>query len=119
MANVAMRAFGYAYRRLRPFVPGGARYAGVVSCYDRPWSDDYVPRSWLPLEGVVGDEPEYEGALCRGLREHVRVGDRVVIVGAGIGVTAVVAAQCGGVVRCYEGSLEQVRLARKTIKRNR
>src|SRR5262249_53215960 len=63
---------------------------------------------------------DYESALVAGLKETVHPKDTVVIVGAGVGVTAVVAAQLAksGIVQCYEGGGKQVRLARETITRN-
>jgi hypothetical protein len=55
--------------------------------------------------------PEYEAALATGLRIHVKLGDRVVVVGGGIGVTATIAAlEAGpdGSVECFEGAREGV-----------
>ena len=71
---------------------------------------------------AFADQPDYEAALVAGLSETVRPGDNVVIVGAGLGVTAVVAAlRTGpsGTVQCFEGSKQYVRLAQQTAARNR
>jgi hypothetical protein len=56
------------------------------------------------------------------LNETVRPGDSVVIVGAGLGVTAVVAAlRAGpsGKVQCFEGSKQYVSYAQQTAARNK
>ena len=64
------------------------------------------------------DDPNYEKALIESLKENVEPGDKVVIVGGGWGVSAVVAAkQVGerGEVVVYEGSREYVEYIKKTI----
>lgn len=53
---------------------------GIPVCYDKKWGEPWA------------DQPDYEDGLVVGLTETLRSGDRVVIVGGGIGVTAVVAA---------------------------
>lgn len=125
--DVLIRGFGRAYRAMRPHIPsqGPITYAGIPTCYDRKWTDRLIPSRCLPwwTEVQMGNRLQsYEAALLRGLREHVRQGDQVVIVGGGIGVTAVFSArQTGpsGTVKCFEGSLEQVGLMKKTIQRNK
>lgn len=107
------RGIGAGYRRgVRPLLPKGppARLGGVLTCYDVKWADRHVPLSWLPwwMSNATGC-PSYEGALVSGLNEHVRAGDKVVVVGGGIGVTAVNAALRAGPsghVECFEGSRE-------------
>jgi hypothetical protein len=68
------------------------------------------------------DEPDYEDALVAALSETVRSGDRVVIVGGGIGVTSVVAAlrtgPSGG-VQCFEGNKGRVLQVQETAARNK
>lgn len=52
------------------------------------------------------DAPGYEQALVEALKVNIRPGDRVVIVGGGLGVTSVIAATAVGAaghVDCYEG----------------
>jgi hypothetical protein len=122
VSGLARRSVAYAYRRgVRPCIPLGdpVHYAGIPICYDRKWSDRMVPTSWVPGEAL--DQPDYEATLLAGLSETIRPGDRVVIVGAGFGVTAVVAAlRTGpaGTVQCFEGSKQHVRLAQQTAVRN-
>ena len=97
--SLLRRSIAYAYRRgVRSCLPGEpVRYAGKPICSDRKWGDGLVPATWVPEEVREGaDEPDYEAALLTGLSETVRPRDKVVIVGAGLGVTAVVAALCAG-----------------------
>lgn len=121
VGSLAYRALGFGYRRgLRGFFPSDpVRYAGVPIDLDRCAADRMVPADWLP---DLHDKPRYEEALVTGLRMQVRAGDRVVVVGCGLGVTAVVAAECAGSqgrVDCYEGSFQQYCRARKTFKRSK
>src|ERR1035437_338069 len=116
------RGAAHIYQKIRPLIPGGypARLGGIVTCYDHKWIDRLVPSTWLPWR-LVYELESYEAALLSGLNQHVREGDRIVIVGAGIGVTAVCAAlRTGGSgrVECFEGSLEQCKQVKKTAKRN-
>lgn len=121
------RALGFAYRRLiRPWLPGRALvYAGLPVCYDRKWGDAIVPTAWLPdfgFETGRTDEPGYEVALIAALNDTVKPGDKVVVVGGGVGVTAVIAANLAGpsgTVVCFEGSKQYVGHIRETAKRNR
>ncbi|MET0259298.1 MAG: FkbM family methyltransferase [Methylobacterium sp.] len=123
--GVLNRTAGFGYRRgLRPFLPKGppARLGGVLTCYDVKASDRLVPTSWLPwwMSDPTGC-PSYEGALVSGLAEHVRPGDRVVVVGGGIGVTAVNAALHAGPsghVECFEGSARNCGFVRETAALN-
>ncbi len=107
------RFYQWSLRRLMPVV-GTIRYADVVTPYDVRWGDGAIG---LP----TADIPDYEEALILGLRAHVRSGDRVVIVGGGIGITAVVAARAtgsSGRVTCYEGSRDQIALIEQVLDRN-
>jgi protein-L-isoaspartate O-methyltransferase len=127
LSGLTRRSIAYAYRRgVRPYIPGRPiRYAGVPICHDRKWGDGLVPITWVPWEirkAVRGDEPGYEAALVAGLIETVRPGDSVVVVGAGLGVTAVVAAlRTGpsGVIQCFEGSKRYMMCAQQTAARNK
>jgi hypothetical protein len=122
VTGLAGRALAAAYRRgVRPWLPsaGPARYGGVPVAYDRKWGDRRVPARWVPDEAK--DVPEYEATLIAGLKELVRPGDRVVVVGGGVGATAITAAlQAGpaGSVRCFEGARESVEKVRRTAEIN-
>jgi hypothetical protein len=121
-AGVVRRGIALAYRRVvRPVLPrvGHVRYAGIPVAYTRKLGDRSVPRSWRP--GTVEDVPDYEAALVDGLRRNVLPGDRIVVVGGGVGVTAAVAALAtgpGGKVTCFEGGREQAALVRRTAELN-
>lgn len=115
------RAALHLYRGVRPLLPARepVRLAGVPTAYDRKWGDGMVPAHWHgdPAEDV----PDYETALVNGLKAHVRPGDRVVVVGGGVGVTATVAAlqsAPSGRVDCFEGGREGARLVAVTARRN-
>jgi hypothetical protein len=113
---------------VRPCIPGEpVRYAGIPICFDRKWGDHLIPKTWVPDANTLPpdarlDKPNYEATLVAGINETVRPKDRVVIVGAGFGVTAVVAALCAGPsgsVQCFEGSKLYVRFAQETVARNK
>ena len=91
----AKRRIAFAYRRgvrplLTPLEP--VRYAGIPICYDRRWGDSLVPASWTDPMDQLTDQPLHEATLIAGLNETIRPGDSVVVVGGGLGVTAVIAA---------------------------
>jgi hypothetical protein len=122
VSGLADRSIAYAYRRgVRPWLPGKpVHYAGIPICHDRKWGDRLVPITWAPVPR--GDEPGFEAGLVAVVKETVRSGDSVVIVGAGLGVTAVFAAlRAGpsGKVQCFEGSKQYVSYARQTAARNK
>jgi hypothetical protein len=122
VSGLARRSIAFAYRRwVRPFMPGEpVRYAGIPIYFDRKWGDRRVPTSWVGHDVV--DQPDYEATLVTGLSETVRPGDSIVVVGGGLGVTAVVAAlRTGpsGTVQCFEGSKKYVTLVQQTAASNR
>jgi hypothetical protein len=143
--SLAGRSVAYTYRRgVRPFIPSKPIcYAGVPTCYDRKWSDRLVPAAWvlgtgdpgdqpsyrettftdeLSFEATFRDQPDYEATLVAGLNEMIKPGDSIVIVGGGVGVTAVIAGlRTGpsGSVQVFEGSRQYVRLIQRTAARNR
>jgi threonine dehydrogenase-like Zn-dependent dehydrogenase len=121
VSGLAHRSIAYAYRQVRPWMPNKAiRYSGIPTCYDGKWGDHLVPKTWVP--DSYADEPGYEATLLAALNETVRPGDHVVIIGGGVGVTAVVAALrtgSSGIVQCFEGSKHYVRMAHQTVARNR
>lgn len=120
--GLGKRALGYFYRNaIRPLLPenGAVRYAGVQISRDRKLGDASIPDFLAPFG--MQDNPDYEATLIRGLRSHVRSGDKVVIVGGGEGVTVTLAAQMvgdAGSVTCYEGGEEYTKKVRRTADRN-
>lgn len=125
VGGLANRGLAFAYRRgVRPLLPvsGPARLGGVLTCYGLTVADRYVPRSWLPWWMTdPGGNSSYEAALVHGLGAEIRAGDRVVVIGGGIGVTAVKAALLAGPsghVTCFEGSAENCALVGRTAALN-
>src|SRR4051812_12054663 len=114
---------GKIYRNvIRPLLPpaGAVQYAGVPISLDKRWGDHLLSKSMLPFH--CHDIPDYEKGLIYGIKTQVESGDRVVVIGGGEGVTAVVAGIATGPtgkVICYEGSADQLPHIRKTIDRNR
>lgn len=103
--TMVLRISEHVHRTLiRPHLPQRrATYNGVVTKGAR------VCDRFCPWESV--DKPTYESAIVGALRDRVRAGDRVVVVGGGWGVSGVVAAvEAGqtGQVTVYEGSAEGV-----------
>jgi hypothetical protein len=101
------RATGAFYQRVvRPALPlrGHVRYGGVIVAEKR-LGDEWAPRHWTPDH--MEDRADYEYALLSGLSRATRAGDKVVVVGGGLGVTSAHAASLvgpSGRVVCYEGS---------------
>ncbi|MEO8668573.1 MAG: FkbM family methyltransferase [Bauldia sp.] len=118
----AKRFVSPIYRSVvRPYLPVAApvRYAGVPVSIDRKRGDVLLERFFGPFKSQ--DIPQYEFGLVTALRQNVRGGDRVVIVGGGFGVTVAVAALASapaGTVICFEGGAEQVANVRETAIRN-
>jgi hypothetical protein len=105
-------------RRVMP-VERPVRMAGVNIHRDRRYGDRFLTGPYF--RAYVSDVPDYEAALVKGLHMVVRPGMTVVVVGTGLGVTAVVAARLAGPngqVICYEGSRRNVASARETFRRN-
>lgn len=116
------RFVGAIYRKLiRRFLPETVpvTYSGIPVALTKKLGDDFVPRSLLPF--MHHDISDYEATLIGALREAVRPGNRVVVVGGGIGVTVAVAKRLTGpegAVTCFEGSAGQIELMQATFARN-
>jgi hypothetical protein len=75
---------------------------------------DFLPRKIKVYNGVALDigrlldtnvvDPNYKYPTNDGLRTHCRHDDHVVVVGGGLGVSAVVAAHTADTVTVYEGA---------------
>jgi hypothetical protein len=121
--SFSKRVAGYLYRRtIRRLLPTIAevRYAGIPISRERKFGDAALPDFLLP--NPLEDIEDYERTLIDVLRSHVRLGDKVVIVGGGEGVTAVVAAMAvgdSGSVVCIEGSSWSVAKVKATAARNK
>jgi hypothetical protein len=123
LESFSKRVAGYLYRRtVRKLLPTIAevKYAGIPISRERKFGDAALPDFLLP--NPLEDIEDYERTLIDALRSHVRLGDRVVIVGGGEGVTAVVAATAvgdAGSVVCIEGSGWSVSKVKATAARNK
>jgi hypothetical protein len=116
------RAAALVYRKwIRPALATSSHleYNGVRIARERKAFDSRLPGLYRPYE--LQDILDYEGALVTSLRRCVQGGDTVVIVGGGVGVTTVVAAQQvgpSGSVLCYEGAETCVSDIRKAVRLN-
>lgn len=91
------------------------------------WIRPHLPPKVVRLSGITAfagsiadlslqDNPDYEREAIDALREHVREGDAVRIVGCGVGVTAAVALEAGAeTVEGVDPAERQVACARKTV----
>jgi hypothetical protein len=116
------RAASWLYRNsIRRAIPfeRPVRYAGVDIFRDRKLGDSIFAGKYY--RNLHADIPGYEGALVEGLKTVVKPGMTVVVIGTGLGVTAVVAAKLtgpSGSVICYEASQINVERAREAVRRN-
>ncbi len=124
--RVFTRGVAFLYRKIiRRVIPtsGHLKRNGIPTGESEvSLGDRFVPPTFLPVHlqqyYPSFSVPGYEDALVQGLRQHVRRGDRIVIVGGGVGVTSTVAAkQAGseGHVWIYEGSEEMTSITRRTL----
>jgi hypothetical protein len=79
------------FRPLTPVV-GYFKYAN----YNVPLKKKYFDFLFSKRIPSLKDSPLYENAICNALREHVVSGDKIIIIGAGYGVTAALAANFVG-----------------------
>lgn len=105
--------FGYDHF-IRPLLPRRTVSYNGVPVRAAHLGDNLIP--WHEM-----DIPGYEDALVRGIRQHAKEGDSVVIVGGGWGISTVVAAnQVGesGTVTTFEGSYEAAKKVTETASLN-
>lgn len=98
------------YGKVRRYLPDReiVLYAGLKSPIRRKLGDRRLS-ALVPYWDR--DEPGYEDALVAGLLQTVRAGDRVTVIGGGMGITTALAAQLAGPtghVICYEGAIERI-----------
>jgi len=114
--DLASKGIKLLYRRyIRQYIPPTrvVNYNSVLVKKKRVF-DKYV-------RDIGEDDPEYEGPLCSFIRDYVRTGDDVVVVGGGWGVSAVVAAREtgeSGSVHIYEAGKRQYKRVISTINLN-
>jgi hypothetical protein len=105
---------------LRPLLPvtGHVRYNGVKVDIALKLFDRVLPKEFSGVDNIR----DYEDAIVSSILAHVRRGDVIVVVGAGWGVSTVVAAQTTGEhgsVICYEGSEEFYNRTKRAVELNR
>lgn len=96
------------------------KFSGVAVRRVRKFGDGIAER-FLDVT-YPKDRPDYEAGVVEGLRRSVLPGDRVVVVGGGLGVTVVLAAKLASPnssVTCFEGGKKQCDLVRDTILLNK
>jgi hypothetical protein len=125
LGELLNRATALAYRRLlRPALPTliRPRYNGIPIARERKLFDSRLPKLYRIYDvEELRDVPGYESGLVGRLRQDVQSGDRVVIVGGGLGVTAVIAAQQAGPagsVCVYESTATHIRQIQETARLN-
>jgi hypothetical protein len=105
-------------RRFLPHVTSD--FSGITVMADQRWGERLLERLvGRKLDGT--DNPEYETGLVEGIKACVRPGDRVVVIGGGLGVTAawsVRQAGPSGSVVCFEGGANEVLAVRNTGRLN-
>ncbi len=92
-------------------------YADMPVPLYRNWWHRLFPKKYAKYL----DMPTYEAALISGLIEFVPKGGKVVVVGAGVGVTAAVSARLvgpSGTVVCLEGSSQCIEQSKGTLELN-
>lgn len=107
-----------AVRKLFPSI-GYVYYSGIKVSKDKKPFDSLLQFPFIPRAAI--NKPTYEQTLIHELQKHVKPDSKVVIVGAGVGITAVVAHRLisdEGIVICYESSLSQHKRAIETLKYN-
>ncbi|MDP3272195.1 FkbM family methyltransferase [Limnobacter sp.] len=118
--NILEKITYHLYRRLlRPLLPPKEPilYHGIPVGIDRKFFDMKFPT----YKRFYADIPLYEAALIAGIKECIRHGDRVTIIGGGFGATVVfasLAAGKNGHVTCYEASASAIKTSRETVRRN-
>jgi hypothetical protein len=111
IVGLGWRGFSYVYKNaIRTILPvrGPVLYSGITVGF-RKIGDSFLLKLYNPPS--LNDIPGYEQGLVAALKANVREGDTVVVVGGGLGVTAIIAAIAvaeKGRVECFEGNLQSV-----------
>lgn len=107
---------------LRQYLPktGEKVIYNEVVVAEKRWLDDILP-AYLTQFTQTTSNPTYEGPLVTEVRKAVSPGDTVVVVGGGIGVSTVAAAEKAGQagrVHVFEGSEKHADLIERTVELN-
>lgn len=107
---------------IRPLFPIAEWTLVLNGVETRPFrtSDRYFPGFLKPNQGAHPDPESYEIALCDSIRDSVFPGDSVTIIGGGLGVTAVIAANESenGQVTVFEAAKSMVPHIKSTLALN-
>lgn len=126
-ALIKMVSFMYReyIRRVMPVVGYLKRNKYLSGGEEIKLGDKYLPSSFTPSyissSGPGWSIPKYEDALSDALRQHVKRGDRILIVGGGKGITSCIAARKAGTtgsVYVFEASKEMVDHIHETLRLN-
>lgn len=115
----ALKQFYKTYVRNYIPVQRFVLFSGVKTPYDVRFGEGFF-YSIFP-ERQRQDIPDYESGLVSGIHSHVKPGDKAIVVGGGLGITAaLVALKVGktGSVVCYEGNEDSIPLIQLTLKKN-
>lgn len=105
--RLAKRIYDYIIRQYLPYKIGGFNQVPV--------------RGVIRLLDATDEVPEYEESLIESIRSSVKVGDDVIVIGGGYGVSTVVAGRQvrnNGSVQTYEGSSKRLEVLKETITLN-
>lgn len=108
-----MRSFlSNLYRKIRPYIPKAyGNYNGVEVKVNR------VGDRFLPAETLKNED--YEKELIECVKSNVGRGDKVTVIGGGIGVSSVVAGRLSDEsITVYEPSKKHVRIIRDAFSKN-
>lgn len=122
-AYIAYRIESLYFPHIRPRFPVADRTVTYNDVVVQPYRtiDSYVPIELPPNKGGHKAPPQYEYGLGNSLRKNVADGDDVVVIGGGIGATAVIAACAAGSkgsVVVYEGAANMVEHIQNTLRLN-
>lgn len=111
----------YLYQKLWPYLPQGNPIVKneVEVSTRRRVLDGLLPDAITRY--VPSDDPDYEAQYLGCIQRHVTVGEKVVLVGGGEGVSTVVAGNCvgpTGSVTVYEGGHINVDAVAATVRQN-
>lgn len=107
-------------KSVRKILPRNPVYYNDVPISNGKYFDRTINKL-IEQEDIPADRPNYESGIVNSLREYVKPGQDLVIVGGGWGVTSVIAADLvgsSGTVRVFEAGSETVNNVRETLELN-
>jgi hypothetical protein len=108
MANDIRAIIKNFYLKIKEVLPFGVPvyYSGIKIAKKRVFTDKFFPS----ILGECENKPRYEETLLKAISRNVLIDSDVVVIGGGVGVTAIKAATVArnGRVMCYEGDQKSV-----------